>query len=336
MENQDNFIEEYGIDPEVWVSASASIEELRAIEEDYKARLPDLKISAEYFANTLQSINSVHSVRWRTKDPKHLIRKIVRKKASKVEKYLSINCKNYRETITDLIGIRAIHLFKEDLIEIDREVRKKWDIRETPTIYVREGDQNCPNIIEPFERKVHQAGYRSAHYLVESKPTKETVVAELQVRTIFEEGWSEIDHTLRYPDHSNDQDIQSILTLFNRIAGSADEIASFSLRLRQSIASSKTSIENYQKDAEQYKSERDASFNKIESLLKELDNHKSKGNHQQDLIDQLRQEMKSMQKRDTAIDPVVQIKSTPAANQSDAGKIIATLAAMAWLASKSG
>lgn len=334
MENPTEFLEEYGITPEAWALANASIEELRAIEEDYKARLPDLKISAEYFANTLQSINSVHSVRWRTKDPKHLICKIVRKKVSKSEKYLSINQGNYREIITDLIGIRAIHLFKDDLIEIDREVRKKWDIRETPAIYIREGDQNCPNIIEPFERKVHQAGYRSAHYLVESKPTRETVVAELQVRTIFEEGWSEIDHTLRYPDHSNDQDIQSILTLFNRIAGSADEIASFTLRLRQSIASSKASIENYQKDANKYKNERDASFSKIESLLQELDKHKSKGNHQQELIEQLRQELASMQNRDTAITPVVQIASTPAANQSDAGKILAALAAIALLASK--
>lgn len=334
MEKQEKFLNEYGIEPEVWASSNSSVEELQAIEEDYKARLPEFKISAEYFANTLQSINSVHSVRWRTKDPKHLIRKIIRKRAGKIQKYIDLNKDNYREVITDLIGIRAIHLFKDDLIDIDREVRQKWEIRESPTIYIREGDQNCPNIIQPFERKVHQAGYRSAHYLVESKPTKETVVAELQVRTIFEEGWSEIDHTLRYPDHSNDQDIQSILTLFNRIAGSADEIASFTLRLRQSIESSKTTIQNYQRDAEQYKNERDSSFNKIENLLQDLDKHKSKGNHQQNLIDELRKEMTSMQQRDSTLSPVAQVSSTPALNQSDAGKIIAALAAFALFASK--
>lgn len=334
MTKNEIFMNEYGIDPEVWAASTSSIEELEAIAEDYKARQPELKISAEYFANTLQSIQSVHSVRWRTKDLKHLIRKIVRKRAEKVQKYLDLDKNNYREVVTDLIGIRAIHLFKDDLIEIDREVRQKWEIRETPTIYIREGDQNCPDITQPHERKVHTAGYRSAHYLVESKPTKESVVAELQVRTIFEEGWSEIDHTLRYPDHSSDQDLQSVLTLFNRIAGSADEIASFSLRLKQSIETTKVTIEKYQRESEQYKNERDSSFSKIESLLQELDKHKSKGNSQQNLIDELRKEMVSMQQRDSALTPVVQVASSPTTNQSDAGKIIAALAAIAFLASK--
>lgn len=334
MKKTENFVAEYQIDPNVWEASNSSVDELLAIAEDYKARLPDLKISAEYFANALQSIPCVHSVRWRTKDLKHLIRKIVRKRADKVEKYILINNKNYQDVVSDLIGVRAIHLFKEDLIEIDREVQLKWEIRETPTIYIREGDQNCPSIEHPYEQKVHKAGYRSAHYVIESKPTKETVIAELQVRTIFEEGWSEIDHSLRYPDHSDDRDLQSVLTLFNRIAGSADEIASFTLRLKQSIESTKATLTTYRAEAEQYKNERDTSYEKIESLLQDLNNHKSKGDEQQQLIEKLRKEMYSMRERDSALVQVSQADSSSRNDQSQAGKLLAAIAALALLTSK--
>ena len=33
------------------------------------------------------------------------------------------------------------------------------------------------------------SGYRSVHYLIESYPTTEKVIIEVQVRTIFEEGY---------------------------------------------------------------------------------------------------------------------------------------------------
>lgn len=334
MNKTEQFIAEYQIAKEIWEASNSSIEELHAIAENYRARLPNLKISAEYFANALQSISSVHSVRWRTKDVQHLIRKIVRKRAEKVEKYLSISRENYQEVVGDLIGVRAIHLFKDDLIEIDREVRLRWEIRETPTIYIREGDQNCPSIEQPYNQKVHKAGYRSAHYIIESKPTKETVVAELQVRTIFEEGWSEIDHTLRYPDHSDDRDLQSVLTLFNRIAGSADEIASFTLRIKKSIETTQETLKTYRVEAEQYKNERDTSYQKIENLFQELNSHKSKGDEQQKLIEKLREELLYLRDRDSAIESISQGKKMQTETQSEVAKALALLAGLAFLTSK--
>jgi len=35
------------------------------------------------------------------------------------------------------------------------------------------------------------------HYLLVMQPTKQRYLCELQVRTIFEEGWSEVDHRIR-------------------------------------------------------------------------------------------------------------------------------------------
>ena len=46
------------------------------------------------------------------------------------------------------------------------------------------------------------------------------------MRTIFEEGYGEIDHQLRY-SHSEIPEVLALnLLLFNRIAGSSDEMAS--------------------------------------------------------------------------------------------------------------
>ena len=70
------------------------------------------------------------------------------------------------------------------------------------------------------------SGYRSVHYLIESYPTTEKVITEVQVRTIFEEGYGEIDHQLRYSLNEIPEILEQNLMLLNRIAGSSDEMAS--------------------------------------------------------------------------------------------------------------
>lgn len=330
-----DFIKEYKLDPDTWCAAKIDKEALLEIEHDFNNRLTNLRNSAIYFANALQTIPSVHSVRWRIKDPKHLIRKIIRKRAIGASKYMDISKENYHEVVTDLIGIRAIHLFKEDLRIIDSEIRSSWDIREIPTIYIREGDDKNILIDAQHEVEIHEFGYRSAHYLIESKPSRQSVVAELQVRTIFEEGWSEIDHNLRYPDHSDNPDLKSVLTLFNRIAGSADEIASFTLRLKESIENTNIRLGELTTEAEQAKTERDASFARIDSILKEQDNHKIQNAQHLQWISQLKSELNTMKtKNDTVaiqLDPT-QVKNPAQGGASQTGTaLLAALAAWAVL-----
>lgn len=94
-------------------------------------------------------------------------------------------------------------IYKNDAIVIDRLIRETWGLNEQPIIYFREGDNTASSVQEvlqdQFDHKQHPAGYRSWHYLIKTSPTKQQDIAEIQVRTIFEEGWSEIDHQLRYP-----------------------------------------------------------------------------------------------------------------------------------------
>ena len=59
------------------------------------------------------------------------------------------------------------------------------------------------------------------HYLVGIDITKTlNISVEIQVRTVFEEAWSEIDHIMRYPYDVDNPIITEYLGIFNRIVGS--------------------------------------------------------------------------------------------------------------------
>ena len=55
---------------------------------------------------------------------------------------------------------------------------------------------------------------------------------EVQVRTLFEEGWGEIDHHILYPYKKQNPMLTEFSELLNRLAGMGDEMASFYRRLQ--------------------------------------------------------------------------------------------------------
>lgn len=226
----ENFLERNRLTRETWERSNLEWKVLQDIAADYEAQLDQLKETAELFGRSIQKFDKVHSVRWRVKATDHVLEKIIRKRAEGVEKYASISVDNYFDLITDLVGVRALHLFKSDCFVIDEDIKRIWAPIEPPVAYVRIGDHDA--LLEQlaahgFEVKNHPAGYRSVHYVVTTQPMKRMVKAEIQVRTIFEEGWSEIDHKIRYPNFSDNEQIDYFLTIFNRMAGSADEMGGF-------------------------------------------------------------------------------------------------------------
>ena len=56
---------------------------------------------------------------------------------------------------------------------------------------------------------------------------------EIQGRTLFEEGWSEIDHDIVYKEAEDDEMLQDYSKLLNRLSGLADEMSSYFRRLKQ-------------------------------------------------------------------------------------------------------
>jgi putative GTP pyrophosphokinase len=128
-----------------------------------------------------------------------------------------------------------------------------WDTHEQPIAYVRKGDP--PKQIELMQKsgckiEYHEFGYRSVHYLIKCQPDRNVHIVELQVRTVFEEGWSEIDHLVRYPNRSQDERLKEFLVLFNTLAGNADEMGSFIKNLATSLLIDAGAIEEMKKQLE--------------------------------------------------------------------------------------
>ena len=226
--NLDEFLLKYPYTLKLIEENKIDIATLSSIYEDYITHMDSYQNHGDFIANILRSQESIHTVKSRMKEPDRLIEKVIRKVADRKLKYgeeFQFTVENYKDEINDLIGIRVIHIFKEQWQEIHEYIVSTWNVIEI-TANVREGDNVDVFKNLDIEVRSRASGYRSVHYLVEFYPTNQRVIAEIQVRTIFEEGYGEIDHRLRYSHIEIPEILKSNLLLFNRIIGSADEMAS--------------------------------------------------------------------------------------------------------------
>jgi len=141
------------------------------------------------------SLNSlgikVHSVQHRAKDPVSLGRKAATPSEA------DPNSPKYAEPlkdITDLAGVRVITHFPGTLADIDRVLYEEFDV-------VERSDKGRELIQE------ERFGYQSVHYLVRIKIERARLaeykefaaaVVEVQVRTILQHAWAEIEHDIQY------------------------------------------------------------------------------------------------------------------------------------------
>ncbi|MEC6798493.1 hypothetical protein VXS03_15665 [Photobacterium sp. S4TG1] len=290
---EDEFLHQNRISQQQWQASQVSWPTLKAIGLRHEQRTPALNVTAESYARIIQQCSHVHSVRWRVKNPQHLMEKIVRKtqphSATFKAKYLGIDQYNYDAIVTDLIGVRALHLFKDDGLAIHDYLMSQWQYEEPPVYYVRSGDDEVSAALPAdITVKIHPAGYRSLHYVFGSESQQQHIFTEVQVRTIFEEAWTEIDHKIRYPNFSTNAEICSFLLIFNRLVGSADEMGSFVKQLaveaeqrQQAFIESKKGIETNVTD--------------VEALFQKLEQQDEKQHNSQLVINQLRQQVMQLQ-----------------------------------------
>lgn len=147
----------------------------------------------------------VHSTKSRLKDPDHLEDKLLRKltEAKAKKKAFTISEKNLLYRINDLAGFRILHLHTEQIVSIDRELRTVLDeyrlpLYETPKARTWD-DESRAFFQECGIRTVRSPTlYTSVHYVVESI-SKTKTTCEIQVRTLAEELWGEVNHTMNYP-----------------------------------------------------------------------------------------------------------------------------------------
>lgn len=143
----------------------------------------------------------IHSTRSRLKDEDHLAQKILRKRADGRD----INTENILSSITDLAGLRVLHLHQSQFGEIHNFIKGKiktkgWKLLEKPIAYTWD-----PDSVIYFKRfgirtAVKPSYYTSVHYLIAPANNVAGICCEVQVRTLFEEAWGEIDHSINYPE----------------------------------------------------------------------------------------------------------------------------------------
>ena len=232
------FLATYNLPPDAIEKCGLSWELLDTIAARYGEQRKALYSPAASLAERLRQVQEVHSVRVRIKEPEHLVAKVIRKTLERP--HIGITAENFSSRITDLLGLRVLHLFKEDWRPIHEFIVSTWDLAEPPTANVRKGDGE--RVIQAFAERgcsihEHRFGYRSVHYVIRSQPSAAPLMTEIQVRTIFEEAWSEIDHRIRYPYELDNPMMARFLEIFNRLAGHADEMGSFVRYLKEDLGS---------------------------------------------------------------------------------------------------
>ena len=237
------FFKKYNIDEERFERLNITWDELMRIYDDYNKRLPNYEDTAKYIAECLNREESIHSIKYRVKDKEHLIEKIIRKMST--DSSLIFTVKNYRQNILDLIGLRALHLFKENWVDVHRFLADNWDFYTVPKAnYKKDDPEQILKLYKQYGCSLHEHrhGYRSVHYHLIIRPGRQEQIAEVQVRTLFEEAWSEIDHHFRYSGNKDGHSPEPYLGVLNNITSNADALASYinKLQLNEGIEEEET------------------------------------------------------------------------------------------------
>lgn len=180
----------------------------------------------------------VHSTKSRLKETSHLVDKVHRK----VAKGREITAANVFDEITDLCGVRILHLFPSQMEEIHEKITKKiatgdWLLDEDPVAYTWD-----PESAESYNRlgitpKVKETYYTSVHYVVRPATRERSPVScELQVRTLFEEVWGEIDHACNYPHPSESLAVTEQIRVLAKLVSTGTRLADAIHRVREEHA----------------------------------------------------------------------------------------------------
>lgn len=170
--------------------ATARYRSIRGRLEDFASLLEDL-LDAVATASDVQ----VHTLESRAKKVDSFKRKAAQPSAANphAPKYA-----NPLEEITDLAGVRVITFFLDSVARFEEALSSELEV-------VEKTDKS--DLLEKEER----LGYHSVHYIVRLGPGRSTLPeysrfaglrAEVQVRTILQHAWAEIEHDVQYKAES--------------------------------------------------------------------------------------------------------------------------------------
>ena len=180
-----------------------------------------------FFSEKAEIQGSIHTIKSRIKDVDHLIDKVKRKE----HKGETITSENLFDSITDLAGVRVLHLYPKqfDLIHyaLMKEIESgQWKLFEPPIAYT--WDPESKNHFEELglRTEIRDTYYTSIHYVI--RPNNQMANSpwcEIQVRTLFEEIWGEIDHSINYPYPTEDLACREQLRVLAKLVSTGTRLA---------------------------------------------------------------------------------------------------------------
>ena len=200
---------------------------------------------AEYFAIVMENIidilhaevklNAQPTYKSRVKSFNSYYKKILKLKPEETKDSDSL------VLLTDMMGIRMICAFLEDMQLGLEQIKKIFEIKEID--------------VKGADKKFSEFGYESIHVLIKIpesckpkielfdnlKPLGENLVCEIQIRTILQDAWAEVEHELIYKTEFNplDTPLRRKLASLNAMLTLADitfqEIRDYQSRIQKEL-----------------------------------------------------------------------------------------------------
>jgi putative GTP pyrophosphokinase len=172
----------------------------------------------------------VHSIKGRLKDPEHLRKKLERKCREALHSKIpfDIDKANIFTKINDLAGVRILHLHTRQMKDIHRALSAlfaegKYNVLQA---FARTWDDESRQYFESIGIETQASGenlYTSVHYVVQPNTTT-ALTGEIQVRTLAEELWGEVDHTINYPVRSSSLACREQIKVLARVTSSCTRL----------------------------------------------------------------------------------------------------------------
>lgn len=194
------------------------------IYDDYSLWRDEWEKKKDEIWKIIEGFPGVHLHTSRIKKLESLIEKVIRKRhewlGDDESKYANISVDNYRDIITDLVGLRLIINYRGHWLDMHKAILSEFPMAsggvyekdkllahvegrniqaELPKAFYAEGDDMKQYIDHGLIPKKHKMNYRSIHYTLSFKG----VYIEIQVRTIYDEAWSDCDHNYVYKKDDN-------------------------------------------------------------------------------------------------------------------------------------
>ncbi|MCR5319538.1 MAG: tetratricopeptide repeat protein [Treponema sp.] len=215
--------------------------EIQRLYESYAPVFNEVLANIEAKLKSSIKIASIPTFKTRIKSFTSYYKKILRQKPKEAAESKSL------VTLTDMIGIRVICAFLEDLDIVEQQLVTYFNVKEIE----RKGAQ----------QSFREFGYESVHVLIaipeDCKPKKkldpplpDEVVCEIQIRTILQDAWAEVEHELIYKSEFNpfDKPLRRKLASINASLTLADtifqEIRDYQNRLQSELGTRRNTFYN--------------------------------------------------------------------------------------------